>query len=264
MKKSKEPRSKLQGIFWVAVDLRATVRKDPRSEIAGYQQKPRQASGNSTQEIKYMKKTVSIHVLDQLPVFLSKIPQASPPLSKWREKRIFRAMAKHITLVGMMGSGKSSVAPLVAAPLKRPVVEVDELIEEHEGMPIGEIFIAKGEAHFRRVESRLIAHLLSQPPAVLSLGGGAFQWEATRELLLAHTVVFYLSATSEVLSSRLQSATAARPLLNSPAINWQETIRDLLARRGAYYGMAHYRVDTDHYAPEDVAKSILLMREAYE
>ncbi|HEV3272976.1 MAG TPA: shikimate kinase [Candidatus Methylacidiphilales bacterium] len=173
-------------------------------------------------------------------------------------------MAKHITLVGMMGSGKSTVAPLVAAPLNRTVIEVDQLIEEHEGMPIGEIFIAKGEAYFRRVESDLIARVLSQPPAVLSLGGGAFQWETTRELLLAHTVVFYLSATYEILASRLQSATAARPLLSTPGIDLQETIRDLLERRGAYYGLAHYRIDTDNYAPPDVAKSILMMREAYE
>src|SRR5476651_1523044 len=108
-------------------------------------------------------------------------------------------MAKHITLVGMMGSGKSTVAPLVAAQLKRSVVEVDALIERHEGMPIGEIFIAKGEGHFRRVESEFIARLIKMPPAVLSLGGGAFQWEATRQMLLTHTVVFYLSATHEVL-----------------------------------------------------------------
>src|ERR1035441_6912235 len=128
-------------------------------------------------------------------------------------------MPKHITLIGMMGSGKSTVAPLVAAPLMRPVIEVDALIEEQEEMPIGEIFIAKGEAYFRRVESELIGRLLRQTPAVLSLGGGAFQWEATREMLLAHTVVFYLSASYEVLASRLQSATAARPLLNVPGVN---------------------------------------------
>lgn len=173
-------------------------------------------------------------------------------------------MARHITLVGMMGSGKSTVAPIVAARLNRKVIEVDQLIEEHEKMPIGDIFIAKGEAYFRQVESELIGHLLSQPPAVLSLGGGAFQWETTRDLLLAHTVVFYLWASHEVLASRLQSTTAERPLLNVPGVNWQDTIRDLLERRGAYYGLAHYRIETDNYAPGDVAKSILLLREAYE
>jgi shikimate kinase len=173
-------------------------------------------------------------------------------------------MARHITLVGMMGSGKSTVAPLVAASLNRAVIEVDALIEQREKMPIGEIFIAKGEAYFRKLESALIARLIQEPPAVLSLGGGAFQWEATRELLLANTVVFYLSATHEVLTSRLQSATAARPLLSTPGIDLQATIRDLLERRGTYYGLAHYRVETDFHAPEDVAKSILMMREAYD
>ena len=74
-------------------------------------------------------------------------------------------MAKHITLVGMMGSGKSTVAPLIAATLRRPVLEVDALIEEQEGMPIGEIFIAKGEAYFRRAECAVIAELVRQPPA---------------------------------------------------------------------------------------------------
>jgi shikimate kinase len=173
-------------------------------------------------------------------------------------------MARHITLVGMMGSGKSTVAPLVAAELKRSVIEVDALIEKHEGMPIGEIFIAKGEAYFRRVESALIERLLELPPAVLSLGGGAFQWDATREMLLARTVVFYLSATHDVLAARLQSTTATRPLLATPGIDLQQTIRDLLERRGAYYGLAHYRIATDFHTPHDVAKSVVMMREAYE
>jgi len=173
-------------------------------------------------------------------------------------------MAKHITLIGMMGAGKSSVAPLVAAKLGRAVIEVDELIERQEGMPIGEIFIAKGEAYFRHVERDLIAKLLAFPPAVLSLGGGAFQWESTRELLLEKTVVFYLSATLEVLCSRLQTSTAARPLLNTPGIDLQETMKELLERRGAYYGLAHYRVETDFHDPEDVARGIVTLREAYE
>ena len=132
-------------------------------------------------------------------------------------------MARHITLVGMMGSGKSTVAPLVGEALKRPVIEVDALIEKHEGMPIGEIFAAKGEAYFRRVESQFIEKMLPLPPSVLSLGGGAFQWEATRELLLDHTAVFYLSATAEVLTSRLRAGTTFRPLLNAPGINLDET-----------------------------------------
>jgi shikimate kinase len=164
----------------------------------------------------------------------------------------------------MMGSGKSTVAPLIAADLGRPVIEVDALIEKAEGMPISEIFIAKGEAYFRRIESGLIERLLAAPPSVLSLGGGAFVWESTRTLLLAHAVVFYLAAEPEILASRLQGVTAARPLLSMPGISLFETVRDLLVRRNSYYAMAHYKVDTDNHSPADVAKSIVMMREAYE
>lgn len=175
-------------------------------------------------------------------------------------------MAKHISLIGMMGSGKSSVAPCVAKRLGRQVIEVDELIEKQEKMPIGDIFIAKGEAYFRRVECGLIMRLVKEPPAVLSLGGGAFMWEATRQLLLKETVVFYLSATLDVLCARIQasSGTTTRPLLNTPGMDLQETMKELLERRGAYYGLAHYRVETDFHSPDDVAKGILSLREAYE
>jgi len=174
-------------------------------------------------------------------------------------------MAKHVTLVGMMGAGKSSVAPLLATRLGRKVIEVDELIEKQEGMPIGEIFIAKGEAYFRRVECAVITGLIKQPPAVLSLGGGAFMWEATRELLLKETVVVYLSATLDVLVSRLQaSPPGVRPLLNVPGADLQMIVRELIQRRGAMYGLAQHRIETDRLTPDDVAQTIVTLREAYD
>jgi shikimate kinase len=173
-------------------------------------------------------------------------------------------MAKHIALIGMMGVGKSSVAPLVAQRVKRRVIEVDQLIERQEGLPIGEIFMAKGEAYFRRTEYELIAELIKEPPAVLSLGGGAFMYDATRELLLAKTVVFYLSATLETLCKRVQNGVAARPLLNVPGVNFEDTMAELLARREPRYSLAHYRVETDLHVADDVAKSIEVMRGAYD
>jgi shikimate kinase len=109
-----------------------------------------------------------------------------------------------------------------------------------------------------------MASLLRGTPAVISPGGGAFQWEATRKLLLDNTVVFYLSASHDVLTARLRSGTAARPLLNTPGIDLQETVKELLARRGASYGQAHYRVDTDNHTPEEVAAAVLMLRKAYD
>jgi shikimate kinase len=175
-----------------------------------------------------------------------------------------KAMAKHVSLIGMMGAGKSSVAPRLAERLHRNVIEVDALIEEREGMKISEIFIAKGEAHFRRFEREIIWEVLTAPPAVLSLGGGAFQWEPTRKLLLEETVVVYLSATLEILCSRLQTGTAARPLLSTPGIDFQQTMKDLLERREPNYSLAHYRVETDSHSPDEVARAIVTLREAYD
>jgi shikimate kinase len=114
------------------------------------------------------------------------------------------------------------------------------------------------------VEQALIAKLIEEaPPSVLSLGGGAFQWEATRTLLLQKTVVFYLSAHVDILVSRLSKETENRPLLSVPGIDLTQTVQDLLERRGSYYGMAHYRVETDFHDPEEVARSIVTLREAY-
>jgi shikimate kinase len=165
-------------------------------------------------------------------------------------------MARHVSLIGMMGAGKSSVAPRLAALLERPVVEVDAEIEKQEGMPIGEIFIAKGEAYFRRVEREYIAALVKQPAAVLSLGGGAFMWEATRNLLLAETDVVYLSASLDTLVSRLTASRQGRPLLNIPGVDLRETVRELLERRGAIYGLAPHRVENERATPDEIAHRI--------
>jgi shikimate kinase len=174
-------------------------------------------------------------------------------------------MPKHVTLVGMMASGKSTVAPLLASRIDRPVIEVDAIIEEKEGMPIGEIFIAKGEAYFRRAECATITELIKRPPAVLSLGGGAFMWEATRELLLKETIVVYLSANVDVLVARVQAApVGVRPLLNVPGVDMTLLVRNLLERRGAYYGLAHYRVETGASTPDEVARAIVTLRQAYD
>jgi shikimate kinase len=173
-------------------------------------------------------------------------------------------MAKHVSLIGMMGSGKSTVAPILASKLGREAIEVDALIEQQEGTTISEIFMAKGEAYFRRAERDLIAKLIKEKPAVLSLGGGAFQWEDTRNLLLAETTVFYLSTQIDTLCARLQSGISTRPLLNVPGLDLTETVRELLERRGAYYGLAHYRIETDFHDPAEVADSIVKLRQSYD
>ncbi|HXQ90452.1 MAG TPA: shikimate kinase, partial [Acidimicrobiales bacterium] len=82
-------------------------------------------------------------------------------------------MAEHLLLVGMMGSGKSTVARLVAGCLGRPHVDTDEEVERVAGMSVSEIFSTRGEAAFRAEEARALATVLAGAvPSVISVGGG--------------------------------------------------------------------------------------------
>ncbi len=81
---------------------------------------------------------------------------------------------RSIVLVGMMGSGKSSIGRRLAARLAIPFVDADSEIEAAAGMTIPEIFETHGEPYFRAGEARVIARLLEQGPQVLATGGGAF------------------------------------------------------------------------------------------
>ena len=88
--------------------------------------------------------------------------------------------ARSIVLVGMMGSGKSSIGRRLAARLAVPFVDADSEIEQAAGMTIAEIFERHGEPYFRAGEARVIARLLEHGPQVLATGGGAFMNPETR------------------------------------------------------------------------------------
>ncbi len=173
-------------------------------------------------------------------------------------------MPKHVTLTGMMGSGKSSVAPILAATLGRSYVEVDALVERREKMTVNEIFNEKGEAYFRKTEREIILERLDDAPAILSLGGGAFVWRDTREMLLEKTAVFYLSATLETLVRRLEPEVHKRPLLSIPGIDMQYTISQLLLKRVACYEEAHVRIATDELSSQQIAQEILQHRALFD
>src|SRR4051812_8462078 len=79
----------------------------------------------------------------------------------------------HVWLVGMMGSGKSTVGKRLAARLDRPFVDLDERIETEAGRSIGDIFERDGEPAFRALESRVLARVADGPDAVVATGGGA-------------------------------------------------------------------------------------------
>jgi len=150
-----------------------------------------------------------------------------------REAGILAALGTRlIVLVGMMGSGKSTIGRRLAARLGLPFLDADSEIEAAAGMSIPDIFEAHGEPHFRDGEARVIARLLESGPAVLATGGGAFLREETRSRVGAKAVSIWLKADVDIIMRRVRRR-ADRPLLQTP--DPEATVRRLIGEREPVY-----------------------------
>lgn len=140
-----------------------------------------------------------------------------------------------IVLIGMMGSGKSTVGRRLATRLRLPFVDADQEIEAAAGMSIADIFATHGEPHFRDGEAKVIARLLEGGAQVLATGGGAVLREETRKRIHDKAVSIWLKADGEVILRRVKRR-AERPLLQTadPAA----TIAHLIAAREPVYELA--------------------------
>lgn len=163
--------------------------------------------------------------------------------------------ATGVFLVGMMGSGKSTVGRRLAARLGRPFLDADKVLEERCGVPIATVFELEGEAGFRRREAALLEELTRQPGIVLATGGGAVMLAENRERLRARGTVVYLRATLPALWARLRHD-RVRPLLRTE--DPQARIAELLAlREPLYEAAAHHVVPTARQPVDRVVAAII-------
>ncbi|UZF90793.1 shikimate kinase [Bosea sp. NBC_00550] len=147
-----------------------------------------------------------------------------------------------IVLVGMMGSGKSSVGRRLASRLGMPFVDADTEIETAAGMTIPEIFAQRGEAEFRDGERRVISRILTtRAPLVLATGGGAFMNAETRERIRQLGVSVWLKAEPDVLMRRVRKR-SNRPLLQTT--DPEATLRRMLADREPVYALADLTIQS--------------------
>ena len=165
---------------------------------------------------------------------------------------------KLITLVGMMGSGKTSCGSVLAKKLGIGFLDTDSIIELEENLKISEIFKKFGEEYFRTIEEKVIflkvsEYLRENVKAIISLGGGGFESKKTREFLLNNSKVIWLNSDIKVLSKRVGKA-FNRPMIKS---NVEANIEMLLNQRIKNYQQSHLKIDTDNLSINNICDKII-------
>jgi shikimate kinase len=157
-----------------------------------------------------------------------------------------------IVLIGFMGSGKSTVGPLLAGLLGWSFADIDTLVEARAGCPIAAIFETRGEEEFRALESRCLHDLAGRSRMVIATGGGAPMRDANRWFFRdAATAVFHLVVSLDLALARTRGDTS-RPLLAKGS----DEVHRLYETRLPGYRQLGIDIETDGRTPTDVAAEI--------
>lgn len=167
-----------------------------------------------------------------------------------------------VYLTGFMGSGKSTVGPLVAERLGYRFIDLDERVESAAGRSAAELFAQRGEASFRALETAVLSQVMDEEEVVIATGGGALISDATMTMAKAGGHVVYLRVRPQTLLERLQ-ANETRPLLHDETgkplsgAELLERIEEILDRRRRFYEQADTTIEAEGMTPPDLAATIV-------
>ncbi|MFH1063321.1 MAG: shikimate kinase [Candidatus Omnitrophota bacterium] len=160
----------------------------------------------------------------------------------------------NIALVGFMGTGKTTIARMLAEKFHAEYVDIDELIEIRQKMSIVDIFAKHGEQFFRKLEKEVVTEIAGSQNKIIACGGGVVLDADNIANLKKNGILICLQAKPEVIIERTKDY-LHRPLLNVP--NPKEKIRELLNIREIYYAKADYTVDTSSLNKTQVVDKIV-------
>ncbi len=162
----------------------------------------------------------------------------------------------NLVLIGFMGAGKSTISSTLQELFAMDVIEMDQMIEEREGMPISEIFAVHGEEYFRNLETNLLIEMQSRKNVVISCGGGVPLREVNVAEMKKNGKVIWLTAAPETIFERVKDS-HNRPILeNNKNVGF---IADLMEkRRPKYEAAADIIIHTDHKSKIEICREIVV------
>ena len=163
----------------------------------------------------------------------------------------------HLVLVGLPGSGKSTVGRAVAKRLSRPFLDFDAEIERREGMSVARLFAERGESAFRKLEYELTRELAAAPPMVLAPGGGWVTNPDVMPLFRPPGRIIHLQISPAEALRRLSRSRVVRPLLAQadPAVAMQS----LWERRSGLYAQADAVVNVEGIDSQRLIDSVVAL-----
>ena len=164
---------------------------------------------------------------------------------------------KNIVLLGMMGSGKSTIGFLLSKNINSSFFDVDKFIEKETNLKINDIFQKKGENYFRDIEEKINLKLLKNKGKVISLGGGGFLNKNIRKEILKNHISFWLNWKSSTLINRILKS-KKRPI----AFNSNENdLRKLIGERSNIYAEAKFKINCETLTKNMIVKNIIKLYE---
>ncbi len=160
----------------------------------------------------------------------------------------------NLVLLGMMGSGKSTIGLSLSKRLNTNFFDIDKIIEREQNMKVNEIFEKKGEKFFRSLEEKITLSVLKSKNSIISLGGGSWLNEKIRkETNINNNVSFWLNWDTSIILERIKKNNK-RPLIKN--LNDSEIVK-LILKRSKIYAKANYEIDCNRLTKDKIIKKIL-------
>jgi|TARA_B100000929_G_scaffold172197_1_gene136378 shikimate kinase len=149
---------------------------------------------------------------------------------------------KNIVLIGMMGSGKSTIGHLLSKTIDLKFIDIDKAIEKETGLKIHNIFEKKGEVYFRNLEKKITLKFLKSERKIISLGGGGFLNKSIRKETLINNLSFWLNWKSTTIIKRIYKS-RKRPLA---FYSNENDLEKIIIERSKTYSEANFKINCEN------------------